>query len=632
MKKWEGWLASLNDKAFFELYRHYIGKVKTPYHKQDLMQDFISWIKADENQQAIVELLDSEEAALLCLIYYQQPITPLDLNALMLQNCDKLVLNLQERLLIFNLEGHIQINPYLKGILVEKDILHPQRILNIQEASLGHMGFTADDNFLTALLIFLNRDDRVFVNDNQLSKRIIQDFKKTFTHLITDIDESMLYPWIKGFLKLGLLDKKDDMLLLGSKKDLKTFSELSPLQRSWNIVLSLCPIDLQDISIQIIQWIITWDKGSFTLDDWKKMVIFFHPNARAEQLKQWEIFGKNLISLGFLKSRGQRLFPQVQWLKEKEEPTVPPLLQPNGDFHLTPQTPFCWILPYTTEITGLGSFLQCTVSRRSFERGCKYQLRADLWIKSLEDLTGSPLDSSFATLVKEWDKEFFAMDIFPTYLLSLSDSTAGLLRKSDSLAPYILRELGDNQWLMNWEQRDLWQEELHRLGLSFYPPDERHSQFTPLNMEQQRNHGKGVVLKVLEPLNPAKLMSLDHWQDNLDAAAYGELISRRDRKLILNNMTVNEELLKGEVRQARGLDYNAKIRLLETALQPPKERIILRLPGEELEPKELELDPIELIKKGAESILRALNLETDKEEEIAVRKMLLIQRFPKSLI
>ena len=70
VSEWQESILSLDDSQFFDLMRLYIGEVKTPYNKQRLTEQLASFIHNQDNQNHIINLLDSFDISILSAIYY----------------------------------------------------------------------------------------------------------------------------------------------------------------------------------------------------------------------------------------------------------------------------------------------------------------------------------------------------------------------------------------------------------------------------------------------------------------------------------------------------------------------------------------------------------------------------------
>ena len=71
VSEWQESILSLDDSQFFDLMRLYIGEVKTPYNKQRLTEQLASFIHNQDNQNHIINLLDSFDMYFICNLLHQ---------------------------------------------------------------------------------------------------------------------------------------------------------------------------------------------------------------------------------------------------------------------------------------------------------------------------------------------------------------------------------------------------------------------------------------------------------------------------------------------------------------------------------------------------------------------------------
>ena len=71
---WEAALSSLPDSAFFEVMRHYLGPLSTPFHRPDLIERLSAFMERPETAERAASYLDAEDALLLsCVLIHDSP-------------------------------------------------------------------------------------------------------------------------------------------------------------------------------------------------------------------------------------------------------------------------------------------------------------------------------------------------------------------------------------------------------------------------------------------------------------------------------------------------------------------------------------------------------------------------------
>ena len=163
---WRESLSTMKDNHFFDLLKMYLGEIKTPYNKQNLIENLSAFLRKEENKETIIALLSKEDLELLTAIYLIPKVTQKKLNkffsAKTYSELFEHLMNLEERLLIFRFKdkdtGKIlfKINPLLEQNL--KPYLTKEKIISYsieydQEDIVKSNGLTPE--FLAGFIAFV---------------------------------------------------------------------------------------------------------------------------------------------------------------------------------------------------------------------------------------------------------------------------------------------------------------------------------------------------------------------------------------------------------------------------------------------------------------------------------------------
>ena len=77
---WRESLSTMKDNHFFDLLKMYLGEIKTPYNKQNLIENLSAFLRKEENKETIIALLSKEDLELLTAIYLIPKVTQKKLN------------------------------------------------------------------------------------------------------------------------------------------------------------------------------------------------------------------------------------------------------------------------------------------------------------------------------------------------------------------------------------------------------------------------------------------------------------------------------------------------------------------------------------------------------------------------
>ncbi|PIE04005.1 MAG: hypothetical protein CSA76_06540, partial [Spirochaetales bacterium] len=103
---WDEVLASLPETGFFEVVRHYLGPLETPFHKPDIIKRMEAFFQRPDVLESVLNYIDENDSLILSIIAFQNASNSRRLED-MLSNFGKLQLqdmlrNLEDRMLIWN--------------------------------------------------------------------------------------------------------------------------------------------------------------------------------------------------------------------------------------------------------------------------------------------------------------------------------------------------------------------------------------------------------------------------------------------------------------------------------------------------------------------------------------------------
>ncbi|MCR5621275.1 MAG: helicase-associated domain-containing protein [Treponema sp.] len=136
---WRKYIATLEEEEFFDIIRIYLGEVRTPYNKQDLVEELSAFLRKDENKNGIVRLLSGIDLKILAAVRFipaadTRKITEFFSSSMSSKHVEAHISNLMQRLLIFSMgsdekgKQHLCMNPLLEERLLDLldiDVLLP---------------------------------------------------------------------------------------------------------------------------------------------------------------------------------------------------------------------------------------------------------------------------------------------------------------------------------------------------------------------------------------------------------------------------------------------------------------------------------------------------------------------------
>jgi hypothetical protein len=234
---------TLPDSAFFDLLRSILGSVKTPYNKQNLIEELSRFIARPEIQETMAAYIDNNDRKIIAAIALLSEPVPGELESFFTgeysyTELQGMLLNLEERLIIYRFRDNnvlrIALNPRLENILAphaaNTGILFPALTLNEAErtesAPSSGLESAADTEgashdapvtsgawngrTLAALVAYLLNSD-MQVREDGAGKGLTFAFRKKATEQGKTLFPGMdINAAIGGLLTLGLLIREGD--------------------------------------------------------------------------------------------------------------------------------------------------------------------------------------------------------------------------------------------------------------------------------------------------------------------------------------------------------------------------------------------------------------------------------------
>ena len=222
--EWRETLSGMENQQFFSLIHLYLGEVKTPYNKQNLIEQLSSFLRKEENQNLIFNLLSENDILILNAIYFISDVTQEKLSsffsgtfnfATLYEN----LINLEERLLIYkkiDLENKItyyKINPILEkklSLVLKISTLLPNPISDVTSPNfINSKNFQITPLLLSAIYSLVNLNPDLCKLDGNFKKKFESNFSKFFPALP---DSKFVIQIINPLKNLSLLTQTENPL------------------------------------------------------------------------------------------------------------------------------------------------------------------------------------------------------------------------------------------------------------------------------------------------------------------------------------------------------------------------------------------------------------------------------------
>ena len=234
---WRESFTKMPDTRFFDIIRMYLGEVKTPYNKQDLLEELSSFLRKEENQRTFAKLLCSIDLKILAAVRYIPGITQEKIKSysnlfgsmFSSLSLTEHIANLEQRLLIFEYTNHsdgttqLRINPFLEDFLLP---LIPIELLLPKPASPAGRkdeSILLAPQFLAAFITYIIANPDLCKADGSIKKKNAQELDGIFA--AEEFSAETFALLIKAFCNISLFRQEEKILVIDWER-LSAFSEL----------------------------------------------------------------------------------------------------------------------------------------------------------------------------------------------------------------------------------------------------------------------------------------------------------------------------------------------------------------------------------------------------------------------
>ncbi|HUX12108.1 MAG TPA: helicase-associated domain-containing protein [Spirochaetia bacterium] len=681
LARWRSSLLTLNDRAFFDIIRNYLGEVKTPFNKHELIGKLESFLVNPENQRRILALIDAEDAQVLVAVdlleeptydmlfaYLGTEMSYVDLHHRLLNLADRLLISRDSE------QNTISLNPLFHPMLQTRLLRRDQVFPGVPVGSPETGAMTAElpwlgDALVLALLSYLFTPADLFKTDGSLRKKNEEDLKSVFGELMQQHQDPLrkLDLAMKTLETLGLVTRSETRLI-PARPAIDALGGLSSRERH-EIYWTAALFGGRDQIEEQLNFLRAFEENLPQGSAYPPRVMeqlctaLFLRTTRKEppDIKSLVVRLRHLGLLCETESGDFVINPHLSTsFADTGSPGEPAIIvQPTFSVTIKPWLPLASALPVATsaEVRRFDRFPQYTITKASFGRALSAGYEAAEIALTLQALSGKPLPQNVAFSLETWAAEYSSVALYEGVVLIADEKRRFLVEHSQRMKPYIRKRLAPGVFLLDPRERSVWAEILREEGLEMLPysaidpsggvvPAQFLAPFagvgkrrTPRNLElfsssepiEETDSSVLPDAAEIERNLAEALDALDTPQDKRD-----EIAERIKRKLIVHPSQISRHITRGERLEAKGLDYTGKIRLIEQVLQDQKSEgprelleIVRRTPRGA--PVRTIMRPAELQKAGTQLILVGNVIPDESEVRIPVSKMVLVRKLKGTL-
>lgn len=619
---WRESLSVMPDSHFFDLLRMYLGEIKTPYNKQNLIENLSGVLRKEENKQTIISLLSKGDLELLAAIHLIPKVTQKKLMEFFpkksFSELYEQLMNLEERLLIFRYidketgKTQFKITPFLVETL--KPYLTKEKIISFS-AEFSQENVEEKEAILTpeviaAFVAFVIENPDLVKADGNFKKKIDAQLKEIFPRY-TNMEFFKLM--LESFINLSIFRQTDEGIFVIFNR-LETFAKLSPQEQYVYLAVGAMghfPRDMIQKQSQLFLELLMHSEG----------VCYTKENIIKENYlinEQKALLGENSVKSGRFaailreaQNQKENTFPQedtssfsinklieialifgllyavripqkveTYYIPRKiKETTESKNLNIDGGYSVSvlPGLSLLKLLPFakSLEVVKLDTILQMEISKKSVLRSFSFGETPESLMFYFSSLSNYDFPQNLKFSIEDWFESYNSGNLYFGYVLKIQPEKAALVERNPMMEPYIKLTLAPGVFLLDFSSNGEAQRVIEEAGLDFignvkklkeevssipFPTIKARGYFTSVKREPS------VSGKSLEEITSVKekFFALIN-NANFSKEEEEELKSRVSRGIIINQNQLKNVSIHPEKNEAFGMDYLGKIRVIEHA-------------------------------------------------------------------
>ncbi|TVQ98833.1 MAG: hypothetical protein EA403_13735 [Spirochaetaceae bacterium] len=684
---WKASLLTVADEPFFDLVRNYLGPISSPYHKPQLVDQLAAFLRREDVQHAIVTSLSANDRELLAAIdLFDQGAGVARLLTLRALGTDTLdlhhrLVNLEDRLLVYRepKSGALFLNPLVAPALRKAGIglldLIPFEPIEPDASDWSGAPAPVDETAFFGILCLVCESSSLLKRDGSLKKRTAMDIRARMPWVTTRNDgERLVESMIDAAGQLGLIAWGADGTGEFDREAAHRFVEATTVSSSsgrhallWTTT-ALCygGVDIADEEPDITALAAVVDAliaavpadRCTTMEGFATLVSLMVDTDWAVEL------AVGLLALGVIwepapgsvavnpAATSEPTAAATEADVQDHQRGAAVVLEPTFEITIAPHAPMDRLMVRAPLFTlrSCDRVCRCELTREGVARAIRAGIAAAEIAPALEELTGRPLPQNVAFSLQRWTADHEAISLTDCVLLTVSEERRTLLEHARELAPFILARPAPGVFALDRTRESEWMTALRRLGIAVLPrvagrvtgsgkaqaPGARHGR----NRLGSANPGTATGdnpwverLRNATTAPPPPGAALNREKEILAAlddaditdAGKEELALRIRRKLILLPEQVRPGAVRAERREAKGLDYVGKVRIIESALRTPGEKLEVIQRGRDGRPVRFLLSPSTLDRRGGEMVLVGEEITNGEVVRISVGKIALVR-------
>lgn len=653
---WKNFLLNLPEKAFFELYRNYLGHIETPYNKQDMVASMENFLSQPEIIQAIVSRLSEDDLSVLTAVAFSRRTTLEDIqlylkHRLSQVEISKILTSLRERLILFLLPGgeyvvtpplYPSIEPYLSLTLlfspIEEDVAPPEHVEDMLSSGL----------FLAIFRIILMGGLSRRKSGQGLKERSKSALRNAFNFEIVSIEQIFfvadflvdhgiavveneqykllsLSHWQKLIARLKECDRFELFALLITQKEeqARFFEELLSYL---TVLLRPNAIYTRKTLVLLIDYLcpVGVDFGASPEEFVNKLILlrFFVPSGE------------------YYLVRGER-----NLIRAKQQD----LTYLNADFELIVSEEVSisdgGMIPMIAELIKFDKVSHYKITedviRQAFVLGVSYENCCQILSQALQ----KEIPQSVAFILKSWYNNFRGALLEDGVMLTLDPQKSEVVDKLGLLEPFLIKKYDSYSYFLSRQGEEVWLDKLDSVDI--HPVSQQQEEaiaetdtsylISASSTERREISTNFPSLKAETLQYDASILAeqLESVKEQLEASDLDDLekqlfLNRLERRIILGDFQLNREHLSPEKHVVKGFDLKPKVIMIQKAIDDGRYDLEVTF-FEQTAKKTFKIDPLEV---GGDKHNQEVRCRIEGESEpktLPISRFLEIRLIEKSL-
>ncbi|TFH05824.1 MAG: hypothetical protein E4H09_01355 [Spirochaetales bacterium] len=654
-------LLTLGDDAFFELIRNYLGPIKTPFNKHDLIGQLQGMLRKPDTQERIVRMIDRADAELLSAVWLLNEPSYDDLISFFSAEQSYLdlhhrLLNIEDRLLVYRDGDRVKLNeillPALKDRVLRAGWIFQAREREKSDPSEPYPWLT--DAILASTYSYATERPELLKADGDLRKRSAAVLSERIPPLMESVrTETTSAP--RALVLFQALFRLGAILDINGRIDPNhdawhRLADLTTTERLCYIVSGWAADEMPSMRLaKAVEAVYTAlpEDTAISPQSVERLLITLADDTPAELCRRaregMELFGLLGTTVDGLCVVSPPLIQGAQ--------RQPLIIQPNFDITVPQELPFADALfvARVALIKRHDTYSHYEITKDQLASVLRSGYDLDHITDRLREMTGGIIPQNVTISIQTWAHEFESLRLYEGVVLTTEEGRRHMIEHSREVNELIEKILAPGVYLLRRENVARLRVALEAAGVDMIPelpepgdpaPQVPGGAYVQSDMSD-RIEALSAVLRHPGSLAKPELLEDDLWKneitETLNHQEMGDeqredLLTRVERKLILSPLQLNPGVLKTEKTEARGLDYAGKVRIIEHAIRTGTSFLEIIERTSEGTPLRRLVEPTAVHKQGNDLVMIADELPARTEMTVMVSKLGLVRRIRAGLV